>query len=455
MFPMRVIWLLFLCAWCLSLQAETPLETRLEKAIKFNPEGINSIGYLYIGAHETPISESTWLYIKQGLEYYKKNRPIFIIVELNTPGGEVFAAQKISDELKKMEIQYDIPVVAFIDNWAISAGAMIAYSCRFITTVKDGSMGAAEPVLAGEGGKMESASEKVNSAIRADFANRAKFFDRNPLIAEKMVDKDIILVLRQGEVVKLDSESQIRLTGPDSDPVISPKGKLLTLNAEQMIEYGVADLLIPPVQLPEITPEEKAAGEWPAHKMLLFKAPFFSTIPQAIVKAYQMDWKTQFFVFLATPVISSLLFMGLLIGAYMEFNHPGFGLPAFVAGGCLLLIILSTYSLQLANWLEVIILFTGLILIVVELFVLPTFGLLGILGIVLFLGGLFAMLLPGISSVKYEFDTQTLNAAGIYFMKRLAWLSGSLILSVAIIALFGPLCAAPLFSLESLCLDGT
>jgi membrane-bound ClpP family serine protease len=418
----------------LQLSRET-VEKKLQQHIHFNSEGPNTVGYLYVGAHETAITESTWLYIKQGLDFYKKERPLFIILELNTPGGEVFAAQKISDALKEMDTQFNIPIVTFINNWAISAGAMLAYSSRFITVVKDGSMGAAEPVYAGEGGKMEAASEKVNSAIRADFANRAHFFDRNPLIAEDMVDKEMILVLRHGSIVQLGNESQIRLTGPDPDIIISPKGKLLTLNAQQMIDYGVADFMLPSAKLEEITLTEKQAGEWPAEKMLLFHAPFFSTIPKAMIKAYKMDWKTQFFVVLTTPLVSSLLFMGLLVGAYIELNNPGLSLPGSIAAICLFLIILSSFSLELANWLELILLLTGLVLLLVELFVLPTFGLLGVLGIILFFVGFFGMLLPGLNSVKFEYDTQTLNAAGEYFFKRLAWLCGSLILSIIMIAL--------------------
>lgn len=418
----------------LQLSPET-VEKRLQKAIHFNHEGPNIIGYLYVGDHETSISESTWIYIKQGLEFYKKQRPIFIILELNTPGGEVFAAQRISDALKEIDTQFNIPVVAFINNWAISAGAMLAYSCRFITVVKDGSMGAAEPVYMGEGGKLETASEKVNSALRTDFANRARFFDRNPFIAEAMVDKDMIVVLRHGEIMRLENENQIHFTGPHPDIVISPKGKLLTLDAEQMLDYGVADFILPPTKITEITPAEKKAGEWPADKMLLFQAPFFSSIPQAKILAYQMDWKTQFFAFLTTPLVSSLLFMGLIIGIYMEISAPGVSLPGFIAATCLFLIILSGFALEVADWLELIILLAGLILILVELFVLPTFGLLGVLGIILFIAGLFGILLPGLDAVKFEYDTQTFNAAGQYFFERFAWLCGSLILSFIAIAL--------------------
>ncbi|MBA3721696.1 MAG: serine protease [Parachlamydiaceae bacterium] len=411
------------------------IEDSFKKHIHINNEGTNTIGHIYVGDHESMISESTWLYIKQALEYYKKQRPAFIILELDTPGGEVFAAQKISDALKEMDTQNDVPVVAFINNWAISAGAMLAYSCRYIITSKDGSMGAAEPVYAGEGGKMETASEKVNSALRADFANRARFFDRDPLIAEAMVDKDLILVLRHGKVVKLDKEDQVRTTGPNPDILISPKGKLLTLSAVEMMKYGVADFALSPEKINVITPEEKKLGQWPLEKTPLAQVPYFKAIPNAVVNEYQMDWKTRFFVFLATPMISSLLFMGLIVGAYIEINNPGLSLPGSVAATCLFLIILSSFALEIANWLELILLLSGLALILVELFVLPTFGLLGVLGIVLFIAGLFGMLLPEARAVHFEYDTKTLNAAGQYFVERLAWLAGSLLLSLGIIAI--------------------
>ncbi len=416
-------------------ESSSDVEKKFQNHIRYHQDRLNLIGYIYVGDRETSISQSTWIYIKNALDYYKQHRPIFIILELNTPGGEVFAAQKISDALKNMDTQENIPIVTFINNWAISAGAMLAYSTRFITATKDASMGAAEPVLMGESGKMEAASEKVNSAIRADFANRARFFDRNPYLAEAMVDKDAIIVLRHGKIIKLDNEKQVRTIGPDPDVIISPKGKLLTLDAQQMLEYGVANLIVTPEKLTEITSNEKKEGKWPASKMLLFRAPFFSQIPQATIDAYQMDWKTQFFVFLATPLVSSLLFMGLIIGAYLEMNHPGLSLPGILAGTCLFLMILSSFSLEITNWLELILLLTGFALILVEVFILPSFGLVGVLGILLFIAGLFGMMLPGLDTISFEYDTQTLNAAGQYFMERLGWLSGALLMSLLIIVL--------------------
>lgn len=408
------------------------LEKSLKEHIDFDPDGDNEVGHIYIGGHKNAIGQATWIYVKNALEEYIEQKPIFVILELDTPGGEVFSAQQISDALKDLDIHHSIPVVAVIDNWAISAGAMLAYSCRYIATVKDGSMGAALP-LQTQGGKSEVASEKVNSAIRADFANRAAFFDRNPDIAEAMVDPDLILVERQGEIVRLQKDEEIQST----DEVITTKGKLLTLNAQEMISLGIADLLLEPMPLIPITEEEKEAGKWPGTKELLFQQPFFKDIPGVWVRAYQMDWKTRFFSILSSPIVTSILFLVLIVCFYLEINTPGFGVAGGLGLFALFLILLSSFAVQAIGWLEILLLIGGAGLILLELFVIPGFGIIGILGIVLALAGLFALMLPGLSDFSFDFDTNTVNAAGEYLLKRLAYLGGALILGVIIIALLG------------------
>lgn len=413
------------------------LMEKLKTHIKYNPEGPNVIGHIHIGDKQTEINQTTWIYIKSALDHYKTTKPIFVILELDTPGGEVFAAENISDALKELDTQYQIPVVCFINNWAMSAGAMLAYSCRFITVIKDASMGAAEPVIASETGEMKAASEKINSALRADFANRAAFFGRNPPIAEAMVDKDLIVVLRNGHIVKLDNENQIRTTGLNPDVVVSSKGKLLTLNAEDLMKYGVADVLLSPLPLPGMTPEEKKSGHWPASKELLFHSPFFDQIPNATIDSYQMDWKTRFFAFLAHPVVSSILFMGMMIGFYMELNSPGASLPGSIGAICLFLIILSSFEQEIGNMLELILLLVGLATILVEIFILPTFGLLGFVGLICFMAGLFGLMLPGLGQINFEWNTSSFNAAGEVFLERLAWLCGTIIITAIIMWILG------------------
>jgi membrane-bound serine protease (ClpP class) len=413
--------------------ASPNFEQRLQDRVKFNPDGENTIGHIFIGDRSTQISDATWLYVKVALDYYKKTRPAFIILELNTPGGEVFAAEKISDALMAFDTQENIPVIAFINNWAMSAGAMLSFSCRFIAVTKDASMGAAEPITASSTGEMQTASEKVNSALRADFANRANFFGRDPALAEAMVDKDVIIVLREGKILRLNSETQLVTKEPNPDVIISPKGKLLTLTAEQLMQFGVADVMVLPTKLEAVTDAEKLSGKWPAKKSLLFQIPYLSKIPNAIIDEYQMDWKTRFFVLLASPMVSSILMLGLMIGFYVEMSSPGFGVAAIIGLLCLFLMTLSYLSLDIANWLEVILLVSVLLIILVDLFLLPTFGLLGSIGLIMALAGLFGMLLPGLGSVDFNYDTQTFNAAGLALLERLAWFCATIVVGFLII----------------------
>jgi membrane-bound serine protease (ClpP class) len=405
--------------------------------IKYGEDGANGVGHIYIGSHETGISDVTWIYVQSALKHYKKTRPIFIILHLDTPGGEVFVSQRIGDALRDMDLVDGIPIVAYVDNWAISAGAMLAYSCRYIAVVPDALMGAAEPIFQGAEG-IVTAPEKINSVLRADFSTRAQGFGRDPLLAEAMVDKDIILVWRNEKVVQLDDAEQINRKAPDFDVVISGEGKLLTLNAKEMEEFGVVNIQLTDHKLELITNQERLEGRWPATKELLFTDPFFEQIPNVVIDSYQMDWKMNFFSFLSHPFVMSLLFLGMIIGFYIEITTPGFGVPGAIGFVCLSFIALSSMSLEAFNWLELIVVVVGLVLLGVELFVIPGFGVIGISGIILMLGGVVLMMLPAIGSFDFTIDNgESLSLGGQYFLERLGWVTGTFILGVIIILILG------------------
>ncbi len=376
-------------------------------SIHYNPQGPNKIGTLYLGK-DHPIDQSTLLYVKFSLDHFKKEGVCCVVLKLNTPGGEVFAALKIVELLKSLDKQDHIPVIAYIDNWAISAGAMLAYSCRYIGITEAASMGAAEPVLMGEEGKMESAPEKMNSALRAEFANLASLWSRNPDLAEAMVDKDIILVLREGKIVRLDDETQIRLKGSSPDTIISNKGKLLTLNTDQMEKYGVSDF----------TADDLATY------------PFFAEIPGKEWVSYT-NWKIDFFALLLHPAVVSVLTMGILLGIYLEVQNPGLTFPIIMGLSCLALVLLGKFSMETIGWLEGIMLGAGLVLVLLELFVLPTFGLLGIVGIILALAGFITLTLPHFDQVTF-FPHWNLAAEAV--IQHLAWICCTLVISGVIIA---------------------
>jgi len=449
---MKQLFFLFLLIGVQCALVSETFEEKLAASVHFQEGVAPTIGRIMIDDMKSGINESTWIYVHAALEEYKRTKPGCIILELNTPGGEVYAAQRISDALKEMDTQYGIPVIAYINNWAISAGAMLAYSCRFIVIAKDASMGAAEPVFFGQEGQMKEASEKVNSALRSDFANRAKFFGRNGDIAEKMVDKDLILVERQGKIIRLISEDEIIKAEPTPDIIISPKGKLLTLNAEQLIQYGVADQMLPPIKLEPLTLHEEESGTFPVTKSAIGEIPFFAASP-ARIETYQMNWQTRFFAFLANPMISSILFLGLMVGFYMEMSSPGFGVPGLIALLSLFFIVLSSFAMQAIGWLEPILLLFGLFLIFLELFFFPTMGILGVLGALFMMAGLIGMMVPGIGAVS--FDGESINAAGEYVLSRLGYLSGALLVSCVIIGLLSRYMTPKLRVMQKIVLSDT
>lgn len=430
-------------------KSDEEINAEFKKYIKYSSSEENLVGYIHIG-NERAIDQSTYIYVKFALKDFIEQKVRFVVLDLNTPGGEVLSALKISDLLQKMDLEYKIPVVAFIHDWAVSAGAMLAYSCRFIGVEPNSIMGAAEPVIIGQGGERHEASEKVNSALRAQFGTLASFYGRDPLIAEAMVDKDLILVVRDHKVIKLNDFSEFRAGGAHPDILISGRGKLLTLNAQQLMEFGVADFEVPITPNGMITEKEWEKGAWPASKSLIFQEPFFAQIPHAVMVDYH-DWRVGFFTVLTHPVIATLLLIGLVIGLYMEINTPGFGVPGSIAVGCLVLILLSSFASHAVNWIEIIILCVGLILLALELFVIPGFGITGILGIILTIIGLFALMLPGIGKLTL-FEPESFRLVGEAFIERLAWLCGGLIFAIIAIIILARLFSERYFRFSKLIL---
>ncbi len=348
----------------------------------------SSIGRIYIGPKDSMISQSTFIYVKAACDHFIKTGASCVILELDTPGGEVFAAEKISDILKAMDMDYGIPVIAYINNWAISAGAMLAYSSRYIVTEADGAMGAATPVMMTEDG-MKPTNEKMISALRADFANKASFFDRNPYIAEAMVDPDLILVERKGKIEVLSSEEDIQ---KPQDRVITLKGKLLTLTGNEMMTCRVADVVLP-------KKSKKDADSTSIKNSFLSHIPFFERYPDVSIDTFVMDYKTSIVAFLASPYMTSFLVFALMVSLYLEFSTPGITLPGLIAIISFFLLLVSSNAQQSITWFEPIVALFGVTLIVLETLFFPTMGFLIGIGILFIIAGICLMLIPSITEI--------------------------------------------------------
>jgi membrane-bound serine protease (ClpP class) len=297
-----------------------------------------------------------------------------VILDVNTFGGRVDAAVQIRDALLNAPIR----TVAFVNKRAISAGALISLAAETLVMADGGTIGAATPVQAGQpGSDALPVSEKTVSYVRKEFRATAESRKRPPLVAEAMVDADV----------------EIR--------GVIAKGKLLTLTTEEALKHKVADFRADTL---ESLLENLGLGE-------------------AQIRRAAPSWAENVVRFLTHPVVASLLITVAMLGIILEIRTPGFGVPGVLGLASLALFFWGHWLVHLTGWEELLLVSAGVILLLLEVLVIPGFGIAGILGIVAVLAGLVMSLIgPG------ETATVVLLAAGRVVLAVLFALLASLVL---------------------------
>jgi len=256
-----------------------------------------------------------------------------VILEIETPGGRVDAAERITSAISRAEL----PVYAYINLHAYSAGAMIALATERVFMRDGGVMGAATPVD-GSGTK---GSEKIVSAMRARMRALAEARDLDPSVAEAMVDE------------------QIAIEG------VVDEGKLLTLTTAEAVALGYAT----------------AVDDWADLLEVL-------ELEEAPVNEATVNWAERLVRFLTNPVIAPFLLSLGFLGLIVEIKTAGFGLAGIAGLLSLAMFFGAHLLLGLAGAEDLILVLAGIVLILVEVFVIPGFGIFGILGGLALVGGL-------------------------------------------------------------------
>jgi len=301
-----------------------------------------------------------------------------VLLDINTFGGRVDAAVAMRDALLNSPVR----TIAFVDQRAISAGALIALACDTLIMTTGGTIGAAAPVVGGGTSETQPADEKSVSYVRSEFRATAEARNRPAAIAEAMVDADVEI------------------------PGVIEKGKLLTLTTSQALEHKVADLSADTLDAALV-----AAG-----------------VPNAEVRVARQTWAETLVRFLTHPVVSSLLMTIGLVGLVVEIRTPGFAVPGTVGLLSLGLFFWGHWIVQLAGWEELLLVSLGVLLLAMEVFVIPGFTVAGVGGIVALVAGL-GMALVGAGA--------TMNAI-IIALGRVA-----LSILMALVAAFGLLRVLP------------
>jgi membrane-bound serine protease (ClpP class) len=305
----------------------------------------------------------------------------YLIYEVSSYGGFVNAA----DDIAKYFIQTvgdRATTVAYVTTEAISAGALISVSCNDIVMRRNSTIGDCAPIMLG--GKLEGVErEKVESFIRARFQTAAEANGYPELLLKAMVTMQTQvhrvrnLATNEYEFFEGDNlPTDANAYDVENAEEIVGDDELLTLTDTQALEYGVARAVVDDRQ-----------------GVLTFLAERDDVTFVGAPRVLNPTWSEQMVSWLNSPAVAAILFMLMLLGAYIEFSTPGVGLPGLVAVICLALILGSKHLVGLANWVEIALFFLGIALLLIEFLVLPGFGIAGMLGIACLLGGLFGMLI--------------------------------------------------------------
>ena len=307
---------------------------------------------IYILDIKEEIAPPVWRNMQRAFKEANTIQADLIILHMNTYGGMVETA----DSMRTTVLNSSIPVWVYIDNNAASAGALISISCDSIYMRSGANMGAAT-VVDQTGKPMP---DKYQSYMRSMMRSTAEVKGRDPKIAEAMVDPRISV---EGLI--------------DSTMV-------LTFTPKEAMTWGYCQ------GTAENIPE------------LLAKVGIdnYTIIKQEITPI------DKFINFLINPLVSGVLIMVIVAGIYFELQTPGIGFPSFAAIAAAVLYFAPLYLEGLAaNW-EILLFFIGLVLLLLEIFVIPGFGVAGISGIGLIIT---SMVLSLVENTGLTFSSSALS----------------------------------------------
>ncbi len=269
-------------------------------------------------------------YVKLAIDHADKTKADYVIVEMDTYGGVMTDAKEIVDVI----MDFKKPIWVYINSDAASAGALISIACDSIYMSPGATIGAAT-VVEGNGG--QEAPDKYQAYMRGIMRSTAEKNGRNPRIAEGMVDERIVI---------------------DS---IKQEGRVITFTTSEALKFGYCEAQVESIE--DILKR--------------------NNVKDYEISTFKLGTVEKIIAFALNPFISGLLILVIIGGIYFELQTPGIGFALFAAVTALVLYLIPYYLNGLAEYWEIIALFIGVILIIAEIFVLPGFGVAGVLGITL------------------------------------------------------------------------
>ncbi len=318
------------------------------------------------------IAPPVWRKVKRAFEDAEAMKADIILIHMNTFGGQL----DVADNIRTRILESKIPVYVFIDNNAASAGALISIACDSIYMRQGANIGAAS-VVNQQG---EVLPEKYQSYMRSLMRSTAQANHRNPDIAEAMVDAKIKV------------------------PGINDSGKVVTLTTDEALLHGFCE-----AKAENIKEVLQHAG-----------------IEKYTIQEQKVTAIDDIIGFLLNPFVSGILIMIIIGGIYFEFQTPGAVFPILASIIAIVLYFAPHYLEGLAAHWEIIVFIVGVLLLALEIFVIPGFGVTGILGIVFIIAGL---VLSMLNNLFFDFEYVSVDSVIKAVMIVLIAITTSIILS--------------------------
>ncbi len=336
--------------------------TTMKDAHSENSISENDTMRIYTVEMNQMVDKALWRLTKRAHERALDWEADIILIHMNTYGGLV----DMADSIRTKILNSTIPYWVFIDNNAASAGALISIACDSIFMRPGANMGAATVVNQTGEQQPDKYQSYMRSTMRSTaeakgkdtvIINQEELFTwrRNPAIAEAMVDPALFV------------------------ENVSDTGKVLTFTPREAINWGFCE------------------GEAESIEDLIGK----TGIQSYVIKADHKTLLDRLIGFLLSPALQGILILMIIGGIYFELQSPGIGFALIVSVVGALLYFAPLYLEGLAaNW-EILLFIVGVILVILEIFAIPGFGVAGIGGIALIITGLSLSL---VGNVVFDFS---------------------------------------------------
>lgn len=324
-------------------------------------------------------------HISRGIDLAQQNDADVLLFDIHTPGGALNA----TGDIIRMIESSGIPTIAYVNTEAISAGAIITLSCNKIAIASGGTIGDAQPIPT---------NEKTVSYVRGRMYSIAEKHGRNPDVATAMVDRDIVLVRLDNNEIKALTQEEFNENQKNGVKmqVISPRGNVLTISAEQAINLGVADVtadsindLLSQFNLAELNGQKVVLSN---REIPTFKGKVLSSLFRANIEKVSMTIPEKIAIFVTNPIVASILIALGIIGMFVEIKTAGWGVGGTVGLVCLALFFGGHMIARIDAGIGLMVFLVGIGLLMAEIFLIPGFGVAGVFGIILiFFGILFTI----------------------------------------------------------------